>query len=181
MTFIPLNTVTRKPEKNFLEMIQQTPCSGCSAPCCRMLLIPHKTPTTFLDIDYIRYMLGFRNVEMLIGNDGSWMVCLRETCQLLDQASNLCTVHNTDRKPQICVNFNPYQCWYKRNFDATAPVEAIRLDMNIFEIILPHITFDANGVIVQVPTWESLRTLIDNTSIGSETAAENGTRISNGG
>jgi len=146
--------------KNFLEMAQENPCTSCIAPCCRVLLIPHKPPATFLEMDYIRYMVGFKNVEMIVSSDGQWQVCVKEICQLLDEETNLCTVHNTPRQPKVCVNYNPYHCWYQRNLTTDNPPEIIRLDMEAMEVILPHVLFDTDGNIKEVPNWEKMQELV---------------------
>lgn len=149
--------------KNFFEKVEETPCNGCSAPCCRVLLIPHPTPANFMDLDYIRYMLGFPTVQMILNIDGQWQVLIEQTCQLLNQKTELCTVHNTPRKPKTCVFFNPYGCWYKQSFHKTEnPSNLIRIDMEAFEAILPHVRFDEEGNIIEIPTWEFIQNLLNN-------------------
>lgn len=129
--------------KNFFEKAEEQPCQECHAHCCRMLLIPHPTPTTFMDLDYIRYMIGFQNVGVILNSNGQWQVFVEEDCQLLDQEANLCTVHNTSKKPKTCVFFNPH------------------LDMEAMEIILPHVRFDGDGNIIEIPKWEYIWDLIN--------------------
>jgi hypothetical protein len=145
----------------YFEAADGNPCAGCSAPCCRMLLIPHPTPMTFMDLDYIRYMLGFRRVGMVLSSDGTWQVAVDDVCSLLDQETNLCTVHGTPRKPKTCVFFNPYRCWYKRNFAGDDSPDLIRIDSEGFEILLAQVRFGDDGQIVELPSWEALRTLIE--------------------
>ncbi|MCI0526529.1 MAG: YkgJ family cysteine cluster protein [Nitrospira sp.] len=149
-------------DKNFFEKAEENPCTGCSAPCCRMLLIPHPTPATYMDLDYIRYMVGFHHVQMILTSDGHWQVLVQQTCRLLDQKTSLCTVHNTSRKPKTCVFFNPYRCWYKRNFTVENPPDIIRVDMDAMEAILAHVQFDEEGNITEIPTWEFTRNLTAN-------------------
>src|SRR3712207_5664059 len=101
--FASSNQLVQIRGKNFFEKTEENPCLNCSAPCCRMLLIPHPAPNTFMDLDYIRYMVGFQNVKMVLNRDGSWQVLVERPCQLLDQSTNRCTAHNTPRKPKTCV------------------------------------------------------------------------------
>jgi len=157
-TFIPLETV-KNGSASFADTARGNPCEGCAAPCCRMLLIPHPTPTTFMDLDYIRYMLGFPRVGMVINRDGTWQVTIDEVCDFLDQETNLCTVHGTDRKPKTCVFFNPYRCWYKRNFAAGEPPDLVQIDRDVLERLLGLVRFDEHGDIVELPTWETIRFL----------------------
>ncbi len=159
-------TIAEFSEKNFIEIAERNPCTGCSAPCCRVLLIPHKPPATFLELDYIRYMLGFKNVEMIVNSEGQWHVYLKETCQLLDEKTNLCTVHNTSRKPKVCDYYNPYQCWYQRNLTTENPPDTILIDREGIERILPHVKFDNDGNIKEVPNWEKMRELLNNDKSG---------------
>ncbi|MBN1189680.1 MAG: YkgJ family cysteine cluster protein [Dehalococcoidales bacterium] len=147
-------------QKNFHEIAAENICAGCSAACCRVLLVPHPTPATFMDLDYIRYVVGFNGVQMILNSDGRWQLLIEQVCRLLDQETNQCTVHGTPRQPKTCVFFNPYRCWYKRNFDKTErPAEFIEIDMNKLEAILPRVRFDDNGNILEIPKWEVIRDL----------------------
>jgi hypothetical protein len=143
--------------RSFHEAAGGNPCIGCSAPCCRMLLIPHPTPNTFMDLDYIRYMLGFGRVEMVLGSDGAWQVRVEDVCTLLDQETNRCTVHGTDRKPKTRVYFNPHKCWYKRNFTVDDAPQLIRIDRQVFERVLELVRCDDDGRIVELPRWETIK------------------------
>jgi Fe-S-cluster containining protein len=145
---------------NFCEMAEENPCTSCSAPCCRVLLVPHPTPATFMDLDYIRYVVGFHSVQMILNSDGRWQLLIEQPCRLLDQETNLCSVHATPRQPKTCVFFNPYRCWYKMNFDKRDRLpELIRVDMDKLEAILPHVRFDEDGNILEIPKWEVIREL----------------------
>ncbi len=155
-------TVVPTRSKNFFEVSEDNPCHGCAAPCCRMLLIPHPTPTSYMDLDYIRYMVAFEKVQMLLNRDGHWQIQIEQVCQLLDRETNLCTVHNTPKKPKTCVFFNPYRCWYKRNFTVDNPPDIIRIDIQAIETILAHVRFDEQGNILEIPQWEFSKDLVDN-------------------
>jgi len=148
--------------KNFFEKAEENPCIGCSAPCCRMLLVPHPTPGTYMDLDYIRYMVGFRSVKMVLNRDGNWQVLIEQTCQLLDEETNRCTAHNTSRKPKTCVFFNPHRCWYKRNFTTADPPDIIRIDMEAMDAMLAMVRFDDEGNIIELPRWETIHGLVKN-------------------
>jgi len=147
--------------RNFPEVVEENPCIGCSAPCCRILLIPHPTPATLMDLDYIRYMLGFQGVRMILTREGQWRILVEQQCGLLDSATCRCTVHGTSRKPKTCVFFNPYHCWYKRNFhDTNDPPDLIRISAQGLEIVLQHVRFDENCKISETPPWELVRELV---------------------
>jgi len=157
---VAVESGTGRQHSNFLAVAEENVCADCSAPCCQVLLVPHPTPTTFMDLDYIRYMVGFHGVHMVLNSDGRWQLLIEQACRLLDRETNLCTVHGTPRQPKTCVFFNPYRCWYRRNFDKTErPPELIRIDGDKLEAILPHVRFDEDGNILEIPAWESIREL----------------------
>jgi hypothetical protein len=116
-----------------------------------------------MDIDYIRYAVDFDNTSVVLNRDGQWQMLIKETCRLLDRETNLCTVHDTPRKPKTCVFFNPHRCWYRRNFhNIEDPPDLIRIDMEAFEVILSHLRFDEEGNIIEIPTWEFTKELVNN-------------------
>lgn len=122
-----------------------------------MITFPHRRPQTFLDVDYMRYMLNFPNIEILIDSDGEWSVAVLQTCRHLDTASKKCKVYGTPRRPRICNSYSADQCWYHRNFVSSRPPELVRLDSERFEAMLRFLGFDDLGRIVQAPSWEQLR------------------------
>jgi len=120
-----------------------------------------------MDMDYLRYMVAFEGVEMILTSDGHWQVLVDRTCRLLDSRTNRCTVHGTPRKPKTCVFFNPHRCWYRRNFDRSAnPPDLIRITMPVLEAILPLIRFDEEGNIVEIPAWELIREIANRSGDG---------------
>jgi Fe-S-cluster containining protein len=145
--------------QSFLEAAGGNPCAGCSAPCCRMVVIPHPAPTTFMDLDYVRYMLGFGRLKMLLTREGDWRVQVEDVCGFLDQQTNLCTVHATDRQPKTCSYFNPHRCWYKRNFTTAEGPDLIVIDQAVFERILELVRCDDDGQIIEQPSWETIQAL----------------------
>ena len=67
---------TNAQKKNFLEIMEGNVCTNCSAPCCHVLIVPHATPVTFMDLDYVRYVVGFNTVQMILKRDGSWRLLI---------------------------------------------------------------------------------------------------------
>jgi len=148
--------------KSFFDVVKDEPCQGCSAPCCRMLLINYPAPTTFMEMDYIRFMLGFPLVKMILRNDGVWQVKVEQNCRFLDSNTSLCTVHGTSQQPKTCSYFNPYQCWYKRNYTNDGPFEVIEMDLARYEVLLTHLQFDDEGKLARIPSWEFIDKLLKN-------------------
>ena len=159
VAFLGRNSGTR----TFGEHAEDNPCVGCSAPCCRLTFVPQDEPRTFRALDRLRFLVAHEDHELVLDRQGRWQLGINRPCRMLDQPTNLCTVHGTPRKPKICVYFNPYGCWYKRNFhdpDGTlVPPDLIRMDLDGFERIVERVTFDAEGNIVDVPPYDELRRL----------------------
>lgn len=148
--------------KNFFEFVQDNPCQGCLAPCCKMLLIDYPAPASFMEIDYMRYMLGFPNIKIILRKDGNWQVKVEQNCSFLDITTNLCTVHDTPKQPKTCSYYNPYHCWYKRNFINNEPPDLIEIDLTKFELLLANLQFDHEGNIIQMPSWEFVTGVLAN-------------------
>ena len=156
------NPPSQAEKPSFTEQAEANPCLGCSAPCCRLLLLPHPTPSTFMELDYIRYMLGFPGIRMILDSGGRWQTVIEQTCRLFDPATHLCTVHNNPRKPKTCVFFNPHQCYYRANFESGDVRDLVWLSLEAFEVLLPYIHLDVEGNIVEIPAWDRIRELAGN-------------------
>jgi hypothetical protein len=124
-----------------------------------MTLMPQDEPRTFRALDHLRYLVAHEDHELLLDRQGGWQLSVQRRCQLLSD-DNRCTVHGTSAKPKICVYFNPYGCWYKRNFHEVAePPDLIRIDLAGFDAIVARVTFDDDGNIIDVPPFAELRRL----------------------
>src|SRR5205814_6185839 len=135
------------------------PCDGCSAPCCQVVLTTHKTPATFMDLDYLRYLCGFPDTELLVDAEGEWKVAAWKRCGFLTDEQR-CMVHGSARKPKTCVFFNPHGCWYKRNFHETnEPPDIVRMSPIVFEAVLERTVIDDAGQIESMPSWSDIRRL----------------------
>ena len=151
--------------KSFFEAVKDEPCQGCSAPCCRMVLITYPAPTTFMEMDYIRFMLGFPLIKMILRNDGVWQVKVEQSCRFLDSDTSLCTVHGTPQQPKTCSYFNPYHCWYKRNYTKGDLSEVIEMDLSKYEVLLSHLHFDDEGKLTEIPSWEFINKLLQDVKV----------------
>ena len=140
---------------SFAEYGQSNPCFGCPAPCCRMQIIPCKTPESYNDLDYLRYMLQFPNTEAIIRPDGSWSLIKWVDCIAFDLTSHKCRLHGTPQKPLICRNYDAYNCWYKKNFVNASSQEIYRLNLARFDVWIQHIQFDTGGMIASAPDFNA--------------------------
>lgn len=144
--------------KSYDQIINENPCEGCPAPCCRMLITHQQPPRTIRDIDHMRYSMLFENSEICIANTGEWSLIKWQNCTLLDLAASTCTVHKTPKQPLICKDFSPYQCWYKRNFVKGQPqTDLVRLNLERFETLVNATEFDSSGVISEFPDMNQFR------------------------
>jgi len=109
----------------------------------------------------VRYMLLFEDAELLLSKDGSWSTMMRRVCTRLDCEQGRCTVHDSPEQPRTCFFFNPYNCWYKRNFHATDdPPDVVRMGVEGYDAILALVQLDEAGNVIGVPTWEQARAAV---------------------
>lgn len=134
---------------------EKLPCEECIAPCCRTLLIPHKTPVSWMDWDFIRYILNFQTVDAIVSKGGDWAILIHQNCIHLDEQTHRCKVHNTNEQPKTCVYYNPYQCYYKINLLSKNSPEMYILDREKFKHWVQHIYFDEKEEIVDAPNFEN--------------------------
>ena len=139
---------------NFVQFSQRNPCAGCPAPCCQLQLIPYKRPMTFMDIDFLRYMLLFPHTEVVVTLNGEWSIIKWENCRAFEDSTHACQLHNTSGKPHTCTMYNPYNCWYKRSFVLDYSQEVCRLDLVRFEAWLSEIHFAEDSKIISMPNFE---------------------------
>jgi hypothetical protein len=145
---------------SFDEGITQSPCRACSAPCCRVLMMPMKSPATLMDIDYVRYMLNFPSIEVAVTRSGEWKSVVYDTCRHFDQEQHRCGVHGTTEQPLTCSYYNEYRCSYKALMLAPDPPEAYFLNSENFPIWAQELKFNDDGEIVAAPNFERAKELL---------------------
>lgn len=147
--------------KDFTHLTTQNPCEECPAPCCQMQVLPWVTPKNLMGIDHLRFSLQFPGTEFIVSPNGDFSLVKWSTCQLFDEKKCSCSVHGTSKQPLTCIHFNPYQCWYKRNFvDAPTPPDLYRLNMPRYEIWVKKVEFDSNHNIAKLPSFTESYALI---------------------
>jgi hypothetical protein len=145
---------------SFDERIAQSPCSVCSAPCCRVVMLPHATPATLMDIDYVRYMVNFPSIELVVTKNGEWKVVVYDTCRHFDRSKHRCGVHGTAEQPLTCQYYNEFRCSYKSLLNAPDPAEAYFLNSENFAVWAQELEFNDNGEIVAAPSFERAKQLL---------------------
>ena len=103
------------------------PCTGCAAPCCRVLVFERLPPTSLRSLEYMRYQLGFPNVSVVVTPAG-WRTLVRTTCSHLDLATSRCSLFGRPERPLTCSRYNQYVCDYRRFFTPGNP-DVLHMDL----------------------------------------------------
>jgi Fe-S-cluster containining protein len=157
MSYVPIGDIGKG--EGFGAFDADHPCEDCAAPCCQMVILPYPVPNSHEEIDYIRYILGFRNMEVYVKSYGGWFVAVQQDCRFLDRNTSLCTVFGTDRRPGVCSQYDEHTCWYKPTFHVKDPVDTARLDADAWERLMPLLNYDEKGYVTNMPTWEEIKEL----------------------
>ena len=134
----------------------ESPCTGCSAPCCQFLPLHDFGIQRFQDVDYARYLLNFENIELALVSGTTWRVHYRAPCSRLSPMGG-CTLHNSPEKPQVCLNYDAYNCFYRPMFIDTETSNFLRFDAQRFEAFASMLEFDSMGMVVSLPSSERLK------------------------
>jgi len=135
-----------------------SPCVTCrTAPCCTHLRVQTFRTTKLMELDLARYLLNFERIELGLSPEGEWSVYYTYPCRFLNRQDFTCSVHRTSRQPQVCVSYNPYNCFYKEVFASRVSARALRLDRQRLEYLLSQVVVDDDRNIVEMPDWDSLQ------------------------
>jgi len=134
----------------------QSPCQGCLAPCCSFLPLHDFVITTYKDADYARYLLNFVNIELALVQGETWRVHLKSPCTRLKE-DGLCSLHGTSKKPQVCLNYDARNCFYKPMFIEAESDQFLRFDAVRFSALLDLVEFDGAGTLVNFPKLKTIR------------------------
>ena len=151
-----------KPQgKSFAQIMEENPCDGCPAPCCRTQIHAVIPPQDLMSVDHIRFSLLHPERELTIDSQGKFSYVEWTDCSMLDKENFTCKVHGTARQPRTCVHFNPHNCWYKRNFVETedAP-DLVRMNLERFEKWMEAMVFDENDKLIESPNYQELQEMV---------------------
>jgi Fe-S-cluster containining protein len=140
-------------------MAQENPCMQCEASyCCWYFHLQDIRAERFMHFDYLRFLLNFEDIELLLGPDGSWGVYLRRPCRHLDPETRLCKIRGTEAHPNVCRTYNPYDCFYKSKLSGTDPrSKFVRVDRHRLAMVLDEVQFDEFGFAMAVPSAGAIR------------------------
>ena len=135
----------------------ESPCATCdTAPCCTHLPLHTFKITHLTELNHAIYLLNFERIELGLSANGDWHVYYRYPCRHLNRETFGCSVHDQPEQPNICIHYNPYNCWYKRTFTKTVSEHYLVINEQRMQFILENVVFDQERNITQVPTWEAL-------------------------
>ena len=145
---LPLQEAVPSQERTLAEVLDD-PCTRCAAPCCRYLLFPLPLPRDFMQLDYVRFCLGFPGVEVL-ATPTAWSLLLRADCTHFDGERLRCTAFGSPERPLRCLHLNQWQCDpYRQLLQAGAPLQ--RLTHDSFAVAMAQARFDDHGGLVAWP------------------------------
>jgi hypothetical protein len=135
-----------------------SPCEGCQAWCCQYLVFEQDIPSNYEEVDFLRFSLGFPNVEVAI-SEANWSLLVRTTCRHLE--GNRCSVYGTDQRPLKCSYFSALNCGYRTDLGVSRPDNLVRVRREHFEAIVQTVAFDDLGRVVAIPSLELLRARVE--------------------
>jgi Fe-S-cluster containining protein len=146
------------------------PCDGCGAPCCTTLTFPHSPPTSYANMDYIKFALGFPGIEVGVSERG-WSLIVKTRCRHLD--GNRCGVYGKPERPLMCKYYDANRCDYKPQFGVPRPEGYVRVRLEQFPALVAGFAFDDTGLVRRFPTTDEIRARIED---GWRKAAREGAR-----
>ncbi len=130
------------------------PCEGCGAWCCKTLVFDRGTPTDASQVEFLRYCIGFPNVEVGVADNG-WAVIVHTTCRHL--SGNRCSVYGRPERPLKCGYYDALSCAYRGHFGVPTPEDVVRVARHQFPVVADSIVFDDLGRIVAIPPLHIMR------------------------
>jgi hypothetical protein len=136
-----------------------SPCEACKPSiCCYFLQLDSIKTQKLLDLDKINFYLNFPNIDICLTPAWEWLVYYNYPCRYYDQEESVCRIHNAGQQPGVCVNYNPYNCYYKRmkkTRDDLCP-EMIWINRERMDFLMSQISFDDERIISEIPGNEKV-------------------------
>ncbi len=134
------------------------PCLSCELTACCWYAKLESLPTrSAFDFDYMRYLLNFADLEIMLQPKANWSLYLRRPCSKMDPESRKCTIRGTQAHPKVCTHYDPHNCWYKRTLSGEQRRHAVRLDHRRLAKVLELVQIDEYGDAASVPSYEQVR------------------------
>ena len=145
-----------------------SPCQGCGAWCCKVLVFNRGLPSEASQIEFMRYCSGFPSVEIGVAAD-SWAVLVHTTCRHLD--GNQCSVFGQPERPLKCGYYDAFSCGYRGHFGIPQPPDILRVKRDQFDVLASSLAFDELGRVVAIPPLDLLRRQVETSMRSAATAA----------
>jgi hypothetical protein len=133
-----------------------SPCTGCEAYCCKVLVVSLDVPRNATLVDYVRYALGFPGVELLVSDD-DWRLGLPTTCRHLDNGR--CGIYGLPERPVRCEYYDEWTCSYRDTFAPDRKGD-VRLGYEDLPVLLESCRFDDRGTLLAAPSPAQLEALL---------------------
>lgn len=156
----PQKEETRSPRQTAVKshLDFQNPCKDCASYCCRNLMFPQEKPSTYSNLDFLRYTLSFPGIELGISDD-RWYVIAGTKCRY--SGGNRCSIYENTERPLVCKYYNPMQCIHKSIFGKAKPNGFMRVGYEEFDHLMGTFKFDEDGDIIHRFDVKSLREHIE--------------------
>lgn len=156
-----------------------SPCTSCSpALCCSLVHLDSIIADTLMDLDKINFYLNFNNIEICLTAEGEWAVYYNYPCRHYDTGTPGCRLHDTQQKPTICTQYNPYNCYYKKLGKTKTGFnpQTIWFNRERMDFLLDHVTFDEDRNISEISGREELYSAVARIPYTAPHRAEPGNR-----
>lgn len=137
-----------------------SPCSDCGTFCCSNLPVADLCVETRNDLSLLADICWFEGMIPVLKDNGEWRLFYHANCRRLHVESSKCLVHDMPEQSSICKNYSPHTCWYKRAFATAETKLLIRFNASRIHRLIELMTFDADGVIDSVPSWEIMQEML---------------------
>ncbi|MBR58188.1 MAG: hypothetical protein CMH54_09220 [Myxococcales bacterium] len=141
------------------EEARLSPCEGCSAPCCDVLLFRLPDPVDRAVVDFYSYISGFPGLEIASTPRG-WVVQCFSRCRHLNRDQR-CDLYGQKERPVHCQTYDAWSCRYVPTFlqgdelYTSIPVDQWAKVVGLF-------VFDESGQTVDPPDHQSISAQIKN-------------------
>jgi len=136
-----------------------SPCEACKpSVCCYFLQLDSIKSQKLLDLDKINFYLNFPNLDICLTPAWEWLVYYNYPCQYYDTNEFNCLIHNKPQQPGVCVNYNPYNCYYKQLKKTRDNLcrEMIWINRERMDFLMSEIVFDEDRLISEIPGTEKV-------------------------
>lgn len=97
-------------------------CSGCSAECCKYIVVEIDCPEEEEDFENIKWYVAHENVTVFTDDDKEWYVEFKTSCKHLNE-KNLCDIY--EKRPKICKEYDPEECTFHNDYKEKVNFESI--------------------------------------------------------